>query len=119
MSSKASQTPLTNEQIVAQYKEMKQQQQAIITKLSEIESDASEYSLVISAIENLEPSRKCFRMVGGVLVERTVGEVLPSVKANRDGIKDVVKKLEEQLQQQTKELTNYATKYNIKFQPSS
>eukprot|EP01133_Synstelium_polycarpum_P011950 gene11950-13926_t len=109
----------TNEQIVAQYKEMKAQQQQIITKLSEIESDAGEYNLVISAIENLEPNRKCFRMVGGVLVERTVGEVLPTVKSNRDGIKELTKKLEEQLQQKTKELTDYAAKYDIKFQPSA
>ncbi|EFA86412.1 prefoldin beta-like domain containing protein [Heterostelium album PN500] len=112
------QQKLTNEQIVANYKEMKAQQSAIMNKLSEIESDASEHNLVLSEIEKLEPSRKCFRMVGGVLVERTVGDVLPVVKQNRDAIKELTKKLEEQLQAKTKELNEYAAKYNIRFQPS-
>ncbi|KAF2072903.1 hypothetical protein CYY_005798 [Polysphondylium violaceum] len=108
------QQPLTEDQIIAQYKELKQQQSAIMTKLSEFESDAGEYNLVINAISNLEPSRKCFRMVGGVLVERTVGDVLPVVRQNRDGIKELIKKFEDQLQAKTKELNDFITKYKIK-----
>ncbi|GAM18827.1 hypothetical protein SAMD00019534_020020 [Acytostelium subglobosum LB1] len=113
-----SQQQLTNEQIVANYKEMKQQQSTIMSKISEIEADQGEYNLVISAIEHLEPSRKCFRMIGGVLVERTVGDVLPVVKQNRDGIKDLVQRLEEQLTAKTKELNDYAAKYNIRVGPA-
>lgn len=44
------------------------------------------HSLVLSTIEKLEPERKCFRLVGGVLVERTVGEVAPAVQRNRDWV---------------------------------
>lgn len=33
-----------------------------------------------------EPDRKCFRLVGGILVERTVKEVVPAVKTNRDNV---------------------------------
>eukprot|EP01132_Coremiostelium_polycephalum_P007699 gene7699-9470_t len=116
MSSSASNPRLTDEQIVAGYKELKAQQSSIMTKLTEIETDLSEYSLVVRAIENLEPQRKCFRMVGDVLVERTVGEVLPAVVQNRDGIKDLIKKLEEQLQTKTKEVNDYMVHYNIKIQ---
>lgn len=32
-------------------------------------------------------------MVGGVLVERTVGEVLPTVQANQEGIKQLLAQL--------------------------
>jgi prefoldin subunit 2 len=31
----------------------------------------------------MDAKRKCFRLVGEVLVERTVGEVFPAVKKNR------------------------------------
>lgn len=32
------------------------------------------------------PDRKCFRMIGGVLVERTVKEVLPALETNLNGV---------------------------------
>jgi hypothetical protein len=34
----------------------------------------------------LDPSRRAFRLVGGVLVERNVGEVLPSVQQSRENV---------------------------------
>ncbi|KAN0034988.1 hypothetical protein ACTFIV_001528 [Dictyostelium citrinum] len=106
---------LTENQIIQHYKDLKSQQQQIIGRISEFESDVGEYGLVINAIQNLEPNRKCFRMVGGVLVERTVGEVLPQIKQNRDGIKEVVKKLDENLQVKTKELNDFVALYKIKI----
>lgn len=41
---------------------------------------------MIDSISPLEPDRKCFRMVGGVLVERTVKEVLPALQTNYNGV---------------------------------
>lgn len=42
--------------------------------------------LVIETLQNVDADRKCFRMVGGVLVERTVKEVLPALTSNRDQV---------------------------------
>ncbi len=42
------------------------------------------FRLVIETLSEVSPDRKCFRMIGGVLVERTVKEVLPALEANRD-----------------------------------
>ncbi len=49
-------------------------------------------SLVLATLDEVlaeEPDRKCFRLVGGVLVERTVKDVVPALKTNRDGVSDV------------------------------
>ena len=42
--------------------------------------------LVIETLKEVEKDRKCFRMIGGVLVERTVNEVLPALEQNRDQV---------------------------------
>ncbi len=42
--------------------------------------------LVIETLQGVSPDRRCFRMIGGVLVERTVREVLPALEANRDKV---------------------------------
>ena len=52
----------------------------------ERQQEVSEHDLVIRTLEPLEGGRKCFRLVGEVLVERTVAEVLPAVKKNRDNL---------------------------------
>ena len=44
--------------------------------------------VVIETLKETDGARKCFRMVGGVLVERTVAEVLPAVEANYSGVSD-------------------------------
>ena len=44
------------------------------------------FSLVVEALKEVDGSRKCFRLVGGVLVERTVNEVLPALTSNYEQV---------------------------------
>jgi hypothetical protein len=45
---------------------------------------------VLETLEPLPEGRKCFRMINGVLVERTVKEVVPALKTNSEGLKTVL-----------------------------
>ena len=42
--------------------------------------------MVIDTLKNVDESRKCFRMVGGILSERTVKEVLPALQNNKNQV---------------------------------
>ena len=44
------------------------------------------FRLVEETLKPLDPDRRAYRLVGGVLVERTVKEVLPSVANNRENV---------------------------------
>ena len=44
-------------------------------------------SIVIEALKGVEPDRRCFRMIGGVLVERTVKDVLPALENNKEQVR--------------------------------
>lgn len=52
--------------------------------------------LVLDTLTPLPASRKCFRMINGVLVERTVGDVLPQLQSNADNMNKVLVELAKQ-----------------------
>ena len=63
--------------------------------------------LVLETLEPLPGDRKCFRMINGVLVERTVQDVLPQLKTNADGLKKVLDDLLKQYTTKQEELEKW------------
>jgi len=57
---------------------------------------ASVLRLVLDTLEPLPADRKCFRMINGVLVERTVKDVVPALKTNSEGLRKVLEDLVKQ-----------------------
>ena len=41
----------------------------------------------------LDGDRKCFRLINGVLVEKTVADVIPLLQTNAEGLKNVLEDL--------------------------
>ncbi len=73
--------------ILGNYKRMAAECTQIATKISELNGEKDEHRLVIDLLAKLEPERKAFRLIGGVLVERTVGELKPVVEENFEGVR--------------------------------
>ena len=76
----------TQEEIIRRYQTMTAECTKLVEKITELEVDRNEHKLVETTLEPLDDTRKAYRLVGGVLVERTVGEVLPSVRTNRENV---------------------------------
>ncbi|XP_020346988.1 prefoldin subunit 2-like [Oncorhynchus nerka] len=103
------------EQVVAAFQRMRTEQRSMASKAAELEMEINEHSLVIETLKDVDPTRKCFRLVGGVLVERTVKEVLPALESNKEQISKIVESLNTQMQSKGRELTEYREKYNIRL----
>merc|ERR1719378_1267200 len=91
----------TPQQIQQTFQQIERECTTLINKMAELEQEVNEHALVLKAFEKVEPTRRCFRMVGGVLVERTVAEVKPAVESNRDKIKQAITQLEENLKKKS------------------
>jgi chaperonin cofactor prefoldin len=74
-------------EVIRQYNELVQDSQRTMRKIAELEMERNEHKLVEETLQPLESERRAYRMVGEVLVERTVGEVLPSVTKNRENVR--------------------------------
>ncbi|KAM9424746.1 prefoldin subunit 2 [Pholidichthys leucotaenia] len=109
------QTGPSAEQLVATFQRMRQEQRSMASKAAELEMDINEHSLVIDTLKEVDPSRKCFRLIGGVLVERTVKEVLPALETNKEQISKLIETINAQMQAKGRELTEYRERYNIRL----
>ncbi|XP_046340895.1 prefoldin subunit 2-like [Haliotis cracherodii] len=105
----------SQEQIIAGFQELRQQQRILATKISEIEMDMKEHELVIETLKEVDSDRKCFRMVGGVLVERTVKDVLPALVNNKDQMNNLVGTLTKQLETKGTDINKYREHHGLKI----
>lgn len=100
--------------------------QQLAQKIGDIEQEAEEHKyvfdivfdrsfeahyvcrrLVIDTLEPLPKDRKCFRLINGVLVERTIEDVIPSLRTNADGLKKVLEELMKQYKARQEEMDKW------------
>jgi prefoldin subunit 2 len=108
-----------SQEVAAKYQGLMQECQQLQSKIVELEIDRNEHQLVEKTLEPLDPERRAYRLVGGVLVERTVKEVLPSVTANRENLEKVIATLQERLDKKQKETTDFQTKHNLQTEATT
>lgn len=100
-------------ELQTQYNQYKSTLTQISQKIGDIESQSEEHKLVLETLDGVDESRKCFRMIGGVLVEKTVGEVKPVLQTNHNGLKDVLGKLEKEYKAKDKQMQDWQKENKI------
>ncbi|KAL9620576.1 MAG: hypothetical protein Q9160_004937 [Pyrenula sp. 1 TL-2023] len=101
------------QELQLQYSNYKNTLQQIAQKIGDLEQETEEHKLVIETLEPLPQDRKCFRLINGVLVERTVKDVLPALKTNSDGLKQVLDELLKQYKSKQTEMDTWKKKNNV------
>ncbi|KAA6415397.1 MAG: prefoldin subunit 2 [Lasallia pustulata] len=106
-------TAKKQQELQLQYSSYKNSLQQIAQKIGDVEQETEEHKLVLETLEPLPQDRKCFRLVNGVLVERTVKDVVPALKTNSEGLKKVLDELLKQYKRQQDDMEKWKKKNNI------
>lgn len=112
-----------------QYTNYKNTLQSLAQKVGEIEQEIEEHKcvdlvmqtkkcglmigrLVTETLQPLPQDRKCFRLINGVLVERTIEDVLPALNTNSDGLKQVLEELVKQYKGKQDEMDKWKVRWS-------
>ena len=83
----------------------------LVSKLMELEDEKKENEMVLEAISKLEDSRKCWRLVNGVLMEKTKLEVVPEMRVVINNLNNVVNQITTSLVAIRQEIKNLEAAY--------
>lgn len=81
----------------AKYNDYKQTLEDLQAKIIELGHDKDEHDIVIQTLEDTEADRKCYRMVGGALVESDVKTTKPILETKRKNIDEAIGKMKNEL----------------------
>ncbi|KAG5658809.1 hypothetical protein KAF25_007362 [Fusarium avenaceum] len=112
--SSTAQVPAKKQQdLQVTYSNYKNTLQQIAQRIGDIEQEAEEHKLVLETLEPLSEDRKCFRLINGVLVERTVKDVKPALQTNQEGLRKVLDDLVKQYKTKQDDLEKWKKKHNV------
>ena len=97
------------------FSHMRNELKELQTKEIQLEMELKQHESVLETIEKLNDDRKCFRLVGEVLVQSTVGETKPELKQQIENLKDVVEKMKQQVELKDKEIQQFQIDNKIQF----
>uniref|UniRef100_A0A0M3IA32 Prefoldin subunit 2 n=1 Tax=Ascaris lumbricoides TaxID=6252 RepID=A0A0M3IA32_ASCLU len=103
------------QEIVEHFQKLREQQQDIAAEITKVDDESREHRRVIDMLKKLPDNKKCYRLIGGTLVEYEVKDVLPTLSDNVKNLEVVMTKLNEQLVAKGKEVNDYKEKHNIRF----
>ncbi|KRX07946.1 Prefoldin [Pseudocohnilembus persalinus] len=100
--------------VLQHYNKLKQEYSELFRTQLDLEEEKREHELVIDAIKDLEADRKCWRLVGGVLIEKQQSEVMLNLKEGLEQISKTHDMYQEQIKGREKALIEFETKYNLR-----
>lgn len=100
------------QKVAGRYKQLQQEAQVLVQKLMEIEDEKKENELVLESISKLEDTRKCWRLINGVLMEKTKLEVVPEMRQVIQNLNAVGKQITDTLVAVRQEIKNLEGAYD-------
>ncbi|XP_055911038.1 probable prefoldin subunit 2 [Eupeodes corollae] len=115
MASEAAKDQKPNEKIIQEFQLLRNEQRSLVDNLNTLEMDLKEHKTVIETLKLVDEERKCFRLIGGVLCERTVKDVLPQLLENKDFIEKTITVINEDLAKKGQQINKFKQDHNIRI----
>ena len=94
------------------YQQLSSESQALISRLMEVEDEKRENELVLEQISKLEDDRKCWRLINGIMFERTKAQVVPELTAMIANLGQVQKQINQTLMSLKQEMIQLEQAYS-------
>ncbi|XP_033321504.1 prefoldin 2 [Megalopta genalis] len=114
-SGKSSKGTKSTAEILSEFQTLRNEQRTMANKLSEMEMELNEHKIVIDTLKHVDPKRKCYRLTGGVLCERTVEDVMPALTTNKEQLIKIIDGFNDQLTKKGIEINEFKEKHNIRI----
>ncbi|SCU84193.1 LAFA_0D08702g1_1 [Lachancea sp. 'fantastica'] len=79
------------------YNEYKQIMEDLQSKIIELGNDKDEHDVVLSTLVATDAERKCYRMIGGALVETNVGSTIPVLETKEKNLASTISAMKVEL----------------------
>ena len=110
---------LTDQEIISLYTKAKRQYTAFFQKTIELEDELSGINLVLKTLSKLNDNRRCFRKIGGVLVEKDLPTVKKDLEVEVSNFKATLDNLYKAMDQQEAIMIDYEKKYPEILRPGT
>ncbi|CAH8620415.1 unnamed protein product [Dicrocoelium dendriticum] len=71
--------------------------------------------MVVKVLRDVDPNRKCMRMIDNVLIERQVKDILPALELNIQKMSECIETLTKQFEEKGRELQRYKMEHKIRI----
>lgn len=106
------------QQLQAQFNKYQEFLAELQTQLTSINSQVQEHNIVDKTLSEIPPDqragRKCFKMIGGVLVEKEVDDVIKILDEEKKELFKSQETLQSELAKTKKEMETWMTKNKVK-----
>ncbi len=101
----------SEQEVALKYRQLQQETSALVSKILEIEDEKKEHELVMDTMKDLEVTRKCWRLVNGVLFEKTKAEIIPEIEAQVANMNNLIKQLSDAVAAKKKDIFQLEQQY--------
>ena len=104
----------TNSQkIISDFNRLQTECNQLRSKVAELDNEMQEHLRVVKTLEPLPADRRAVRLIGGVLVEKTVGEVLPAVQQQQEQLNQLILRLTDTITEKEKDLKKMQKEFDL------